>query len=139
MEIGLHLANSPPKGYPLSVVSIPSLIERRQPGWQGRAHHLFYTVLADGDDTNDPVVDTARAILDGHILLSRQQTQLGIYPAVDALPLSVAMSELLARNKQMPRQEPPISTRIWKTGSDLMGVQVALDPDPIWRHYGQAH
>ena len=46
----------------------------------------FYTVLADGDDTNnDPVVDTARAILDGHIVLSRRQTQLGIYPAVDPL------------------------------------------------------
>ena len=44
----------------------------------------FYTVLADGDDANDPVVDTARAILDGHILLSREQTQMGIYPAVDA-------------------------------------------------------
>ena len=43
----------------------------------------FYTVLADGDDANDPVVDTARAILDGHILLSREQTQMGIYPAVD--------------------------------------------------------
>jgi flagellum-specific ATP synthase len=43
----------------------------------------FYTVLADGDDANDPVVDTARAILDGHILLSRDQAQMGVYPAVD--------------------------------------------------------
>ena len=38
----------------------------------------FYTVLADGDDANDPVVDTARSILDGHILLSRDQAQMGI-------------------------------------------------------------
>ena len=43
----------------------------------------FYTVLADSDDHNDPVVDSARAILDGHIILSREQSQLGIYPALD--------------------------------------------------------
>ena len=47
-----------------------------------RGHHIFYG-SADGDDANDPVVDTARAILDGHILPSREQTQMGIYPAVD--------------------------------------------------------
>ena len=46
-------------------------------------------MLADGDDPNDPVVDTSRAILDGHILLSRQQAQMGIYPAID-VPLSVS-------------------------------------------------
>ena len=55
-----------------------------------------HTVLADGDDTNDPVVDTARAILDGHILLSRQQTQMGIYPAVDVLlSVSRVMNEIV--------------------------------------------
>jgi len=85
-EIGLALGEQPTsKGYPPSVVSmIPSLIERTGNG-AGREGSItgFYTVLADGDDTNDPVVDTARAILDGHILLSRQQTQMGIYPAVD--------------------------------------------------------
>ena len=46
---------------------------------------LFYTILlADGDDNNDPVVDAARAILDGHIVLSRLNAQMGIYPAVDS-------------------------------------------------------
>jgi flagellum-specific ATP synthase len=73
------------------------LIERSGTGLEGQGSITsFYTVLADGDDTNDPVVDTARAILDGHILLSRQQTQLGIYPAVD-VPASVSrvMSEIV--------------------------------------------
>ena len=91
-EIGLALGEQPTsKGYPPSVVSlIPSLIERSGTGLAGQGSITsFYTVLADGDDTNDPVVDTARAILDGHILLSRQQTQLGIYPAVD-VPASVS-------------------------------------------------
>ena len=97
-EIGLALGEQPTsKGYPPSVVSlIPSLIERSGTGLAGQGSITsFYTVLADGDDTNDPVVDTARAILDGHILLSRQQTQLGIYPAVD-VPASVSrvMSEI---------------------------------------------
>ena len=91
-EIGLALGEQPTaKGYPPSVISlIPRLIERSGTGLKGQGSITsFYTVLADGDDANDPVVDTARAILDGHILLSRQQTQLGIYPAVD-IPSSVS-------------------------------------------------
>ena len=69
---------------------IPRLIERTGSGPAGKGTITsIYTVLADGDDANDPVVDTARAILDGHILLSRQQTQMGIYPAID-VPSSVS-------------------------------------------------
>ena len=85
-EIGLALGEQPTsKGYPPSVVSmIPAMIERTGTGTGNEGSITgFYTVLADGDDANDPVVDTARAILDGHILLSREQTQMGIYPAVD--------------------------------------------------------
>ncbi|MDC3401493.1 FliI/YscN family ATPase [Alphaproteobacteria bacterium] len=98
-EIGLALGEQPTaKGYPPSVISlIPRLIERSGTGLKGQGSITsFYTVLADGDDTNDPVVDTARAILDGHILLSRQQTQLGIYPAVDiSTSISRVMSEIV--------------------------------------------
>ena len=97
-EVGLALGEQPTsKGYPPSVISmIPNLIERTGAGSLNEGTITsFYTILADSDDTNDPVVDTARAILDGHILLSRQQTQLGIYPAVD-VPASVSrvMSEI---------------------------------------------
>ena len=91
-EIGLALGEQPTsKGYPPSVVSmIPALIERTGTGIGNEGSITgFYTVLADGDDANDPVVDTARAILDGHILLSREQAQMGVYPAVD-VPSSVS-------------------------------------------------
>ena len=85
-EIGLALGEQPTsKGYPPSVISmIPSLIERTGNGVKNEGSiTAFYTVLADSDDHNDPVVDSARAILDGHIILSREQSQLGIYPAID--------------------------------------------------------
>ena len=85
-EIGLALGEQPTsKGYPPSVISmIPSLIERTGNGIKNEGSiTAFYTVLADSDDHNDPVVDSARAILDGHIILSREQSQLGIYPAID--------------------------------------------------------
>ena len=98
-EIGLALGEQPTsKGYPPSVISlIPSLIERTGSGATGKGTiTAFYTILADGDDQNDPVVDTSRAILDGHIMLSRDQAQLGIYPAVD-VPSSVSrvMNEII--------------------------------------------
>ena len=92
-EVGLALGEQPTaRGYPPSVISmIPGLIERAGPGLPGEGSiTAFYTILADGDDTvNDPVVDTARAILDGHFVLSRKQAQMGIYPAID-LPQSVS-------------------------------------------------
>jgi flagellum-specific ATP synthase len=104
-EVGLALGEQPTaKGYPPSVVSlIPNLVERSGTGLAGEGSiTAFYTVLADGDDTTaDPVVDTARAILDGHIVLSRKQTQLGIYPAVD-VPASVSrvMNEIVPDRHQ---------------------------------------
>ena len=86
-EVGLALGEQPTsRGYPPSVISLlPNLIERTgTSSTSGGTITAIYTVLADGDDvTADPVVDTARAILDGHIVLSRDLAQQGIYPAID--------------------------------------------------------
>ena len=99
-EIGLSLGEATTsKGYPASVISmIPNLIERTGTSDNGEGSiTAFYTILADGDDNNDPVVDTARAILDGHIVLSRLNAQMGIYPAVDiSLSISRVMNDLIS-------------------------------------------
>ena len=99
-EIGLSLGETvTSKGYPASVISmIPNLIERAGTSDKGEGSiTAFYTILADGDDNNDPVVDTARAILDGHIVLSRLNAQMGIYPAVDvSSSISRVMNDLVS-------------------------------------------
>jgi flagellum-specific ATP synthase len=79
------------RGYPPSALAaITRLVERAgNSATSGGAITGLYTVLADGDDQDDPVVDTARAIFDGHIVLSRELAQLGQYPAID-IPASLS-------------------------------------------------
>jgi flagellum-specific ATP synthase len=79
------------RGYPPSALAtITKLVERAgNSATSGGAVTGLYTVLADGDDHNDPVVDTARAILDGHLVLSRELAQRGQYPAID-VPASLS-------------------------------------------------
>ena len=87
------------RGYPPSALAaITRLVERAgNSASTGGAITGLYTVLADGDDANDPVVDTARAILDGHILLSRDLAQRGHYPAIDVpASLSRVMDDLVS-------------------------------------------
>ncbi|HEY9090517.1 FliI/YscN family ATPase [Parasphingorhabdus sp.] len=85
-EIGLA-AGEPPtmKGYPPSAISlIPRLLERAGGDNEtGGSITAIYTVLADGDDLDDPIVDAARAIADGHIVLSRELAEQGVFPAID--------------------------------------------------------
>jgi flagellum-specific ATP synthase len=85
-EVALSLGEPPAtKGYPPSVFSaLPQLVESAGNGEnQAGSMSAIYTVLAEGDDHQDPVVDTARAILDGHIVMTRELAERGHYPAID--------------------------------------------------------
>ena len=98
-EIGLASGEPPvPRGYPPSVYSeMPKLLERAGTSDKGSITGL-YTVLVDGDDFNEPITDTARGILDGHIMLDRRLGQKNHYPAIDILQsISRVMSAIATK------------------------------------------
>jgi flagellum-specific ATP synthase len=99
-EIGLAIGEPPTaKGYPPSVFALlPNLIERGGVGRNGYGSiTAIYTVLAEGDDASDPIVDIARASLDGQVMLSRKLADSAHYPAIDLNgSISRLMQSLLA-------------------------------------------
>ncbi len=98
-EIGLASGEPPiTRGYPPSVYSeMPKLLERAGTAGKGSITGL-YTVLVDGDDFNEPITDTARSILDGHIMLSRKLGHKNHYPAIDVLQsISRVMSQIATK------------------------------------------
>lgn len=103
-EIALALGEPPAtKGYPPSVFGmLPELVESAGNGASDRGSlSALYTVLAEGDDHQDPIVDCARAILDGHIVLSRRLADMGHYPAIDvAASVSRCMSHVTSAAHQ---------------------------------------
>ena len=125
-EIALAI-NEPPatKGYPPSVFSkLPSLVERAGNSDQGDGSiTAFYTVLTEGDDSNDPIADASRAILDGHVHLSRQLAEAGHFPAIDMeASVSRLMVEVVPEAHQDMAREFRRINSTYQQNIDLINV-----------------
>ncbi|MFK8016209.1 MAG: flagellar protein export ATPase FliI [Gammaproteobacteria bacterium] len=147
-EIALAIGEPPAtKGYPPSVFAkLPRLVERAGNGDENQGSiTAFYTVLAEGDDQNDPIVDAARAILDGHIVLSRELAEGGLYPAID---IEASVSRTFPQTATPGQME--LATRfrslysLYRKNQDLISVgayQTGTDPrlDDAIAHWPLLH
>jgi flagellum-specific ATP synthase len=134
-EIGLAIGEAPAtKGYPPSVFArLPQLVERAgNAGAESGSITAFYTVLTEGDDQQDPIADSARAILDGHIVLSRRIAEGGHYPAIDVeASISRVMHDIVpaSQMQQARRLKQLLST--YEHNRDLIAIgayQQGSDP-----------
>ena len=125
-EIGLAIGEAPAtKGYPPSVFArLPQLVERAGNGAQGTGSiTAFYTVLAEGDDQNDPIADSARAILDGHIVLSRRIAEAGQYPAIDVeASISRVMHDLVHERQTRDARRLKQALSAYEQNRDLVAI-----------------
>jgi len=148
-EIALAIGEPPAtKGYPPSCFAkLPQLVERSGNGLNGVGSiTAFYTVLTEGDDQQDPIADAARAILDGHIVLSRTLAESGHYPAIDVeQSASRVMHNVVSRDHfEVARRFRSLYSKYEKSrdliqiGAYAQGSDPALD-EAISLHDGMAH
>ena len=151
-EVALAVGEPPAtKGYPPSVFAkIPQLVERAGNGEAGGGSiTAFYTVLTEGDDLQDPIADSARAILDGHVVLSRALAEEGHYPAIDieasisrAMPQVVNEEHLKAAQlfkriySKFSQNKDLISVGAYTRGADPE-MDLAIDRHPLFKSYLQ--
>ena len=127
-EIALAI-NEPPatKGYPPSVFAkLPHLVERAGNADEGGGSiTAFYTVLTEGDDQNDPIADSARGVLDGHIVLSRELAESGHFPAIDIeASISRVMPDIAAARHLHLARELRRLYSLYQQNRDLVSVGV---------------
>lgn len=123
-EIGLASGEPPvSRGYPPSVYSeMPKLLERAGNSEHGSITGL-YTVLVDGDDFNEPITDTARSILDGHVMLSRKLAHKNHYPAIDILQsISRCMSSIVTNEHKVAAGKLKNVLATYQDAEDLINI-----------------
>ncbi|MDE7277383.1 MAG: FliI/YscN family ATPase, partial [Lachnospiraceae bacterium] len=123
-EIGLASGEPPvSRGYPPSVYSeMPKLLERAGRSSRGSITGL-YTVLVDGDDFNEPITDTARSILDGHIMLDRKLAHKNHYPAIDVLQsISRCMSQIVPKEHKVVAGKLKNVLATYNEAEDLINI-----------------
>lgn len=123
-EVGLSLGEPPTmKGYPPSIFSwLQKILERAGNSPKGSIT-AFYTVLMEGDDINDPIVDTVRGITDGHIFLSRKVAEANHYPAIDVLgSISRLMSAIASSEHKEAAAKMRKILAMYRENKDLIDV-----------------
>jgi flagellum-specific ATP synthase len=123
-EVGLAAGEVPTtRGYPPSVFAmLPQLVERTGINQRGSITAM-YTVLVEGDDTNEPISDALRGLLDGHIHLSRSVASRGRYPAIDILPsLSRLQSLLITKDMRQSADALRNLMAVYKENEDLISI-----------------
>lgn len=135
-EIALAIGEPPAtKGYPPSVFAkLPALVERAGNAEQGGGSiTAFYTVLSEGDDQQDPIADASRAILDGHVVLSRRLAEEGHYPAIDIeASISRAMPQIISPEHLQRAQRLKQLYARYQQSRDLISVGAyVVGSDPL--------
>lgn len=124
-EVGLSVGEPPlTRGYTPSVfTSLPKLLERAGTGQGTGSITGIYTVLTEGDDPNDPIADTVRSIVDGHILLSRRLASKNHYPAIEILPsLSRVMPDITTPEHQTLARKLREILAVYSEAEDLINI-----------------